>query len=196
MEGDAGARGPVTGVVLAGGRSRRFGRDKLSEPYRGRPLLHHAVGRLIEVCDEVVVVLAPETAEPAMPPGAGVRFARDELEGSGPLAGALAGLEAADGEWIVLAGGDMPDLRPAVLLEMLRASDEMGVVAASPPGGAACGTCSRPSRPSSSTSPRGPRSTPSVEPSPTSTTPPTSSGCEGVRPRPCRTNPSPSGGTR
>ena len=30
----------VAGVVLAGGRSTRFGRDKLSEPYRGMPMLH------------------------------------------------------------------------------------------------------------------------------------------------------------
>ena len=29
----------VTGLVLAGGRSSRFGRDKLAEPIDGRPLL-------------------------------------------------------------------------------------------------------------------------------------------------------------
>jgi molybdopterin-guanine dinucleotide biosynthesis protein A len=117
--------------VLAGGRSERFGRDKLVEGYRGRPLLHHPVSRLLEVCDRVVVVLAPDAEEPPMPAGAAVAFARDAVAEEGPLRGLAAGLEAANAEWVVLAGGDMPDLQPAVLLEMLRAGVETGIVAVS-----------------------------------------------------------------
>jgi molybdenum cofactor guanylyltransferase len=124
-------RGSVDGVVLAGGRSRRFGRDKLAEEYGGRPLLQHPVSRLLEVCGRVVVVLAPDGPEPPMPAGAPVEFARDAMEGEGPLRGLSAGLEVADADWIVLAGGDMPDLQPAVLREMLRAGLETGVVAVS-----------------------------------------------------------------
>jgi molybdenum cofactor guanylyltransferase len=117
--------------VLAGGRSSRFGRDKLAEPYEGRPLLQHPVSRLLEVCDRVVVVLAPGVEEPSMPAGTEVTFARDAIQGEGPLRGLSAGLEVANAEWIVLAGGDMPDLQPTVLLEMLRAGLETGVVAVS-----------------------------------------------------------------
>jgi molybdopterin-guanine dinucleotide biosynthesis protein A len=130
-EGSIAGKGSVAGVVLAGGRSRRFGRDKLAEEYGGRPLLQHPVSRLLEVCDRVVVVLAPDAAEPPMPAGAPVEFARDAIEGEGPLRGLSAGLEVADAEWIVLAGGDMPDLQPPVLREMLRAGLETGVVAVS-----------------------------------------------------------------
>jgi molybdopterin-guanine dinucleotide biosynthesis protein A len=114
-------------VVLAGGRSRRFGRDKLVEEYEGRPLLQHPVSRLLEVCDRVVVVLAPDAEEPAMPADASVAFARDAVEDEGPLRGLSAGLDATTADWVVLAGGDMPDLQPAVLLEMLRAGLETGV---------------------------------------------------------------------
>lgn len=114
----------ATGIVLAGGRSSRFGRDKLSEPYRGVPLVHHAVLRLGEVCDEVVVVLAPGSPEPTLPIGVPVRIARDALEGEGPLAGAYAGLLAVRSDLAVLAAGDMPDLRTPVLLEMLRVAEE------------------------------------------------------------------------
>ena len=123
--------GSVAGVVLAGGRSRRFGRDKLAEEYQGRPLLQHPVSSLLEVCDRVVVVLAPDAEEPPMPAGSAVAFARDAVVEDGPLRGLAAGLEAANAEWVVLAGGDMPDLQPAVLLEMLRAGVETGVVAVS-----------------------------------------------------------------
>jgi molybdopterin-guanine dinucleotide biosynthesis protein A len=115
--------------VLAGGRSRRFGRDKLAEQYEGRPLLQHPVSRLLEVCDRVVVVLAPDAEEPSMPAGLQVAFTRDAVEGEGPLRGLSAGLDVANAEWVVLAGGDMPDLQPAVLQEMLRAARETSVVA-------------------------------------------------------------------
>lgn len=115
--------------MLAGGRSSRFGRDKLAEPYEGRPLLQHPVSRLLEVCDNVIVVLAPDADEPSMPAGMQVKFTRDKTEGEGPLHGLAAGLDIVNTEWVVLAGGDMPDLQPAVLREMLRAARETGVVA-------------------------------------------------------------------
>ena len=109
----------MTGIVLAGGGSVRFGRDKLAEPYRGLPLLHHAIVRLAEVCGDVVLVLAPEVPEPELPMGATVRIARDAVEEGGPLAGVLAGLLDVSTEWALVAGGDMPELSAAVLLEML-----------------------------------------------------------------------------
>jgi molybdenum cofactor guanylyltransferase len=128
---EANPRAAVDGIVLAGGRSQRFGRDKLVEEYQGRPLLHHPVSRLLEVCDRVIVVLAPDAPEPMMPAGALVEFARDAIEDEGPLRGLAAGLEVANAGWVVLVGGDMPDLQPSVLLEMLRAGLETGAVAVS-----------------------------------------------------------------
>jgi len=117
----------ASAVVLAGGRSTRFGRDKLAEPFRGMPMLQHAVLRLGEVCSEVIVVLAPEAAEPSMPIGAAIRFVRDPREGEGPLAGAHAGLLAVGTELALLTGGDMPDLQTRVLLEMLRVAADADV---------------------------------------------------------------------
>jgi molybdopterin-guanine dinucleotide biosynthesis protein A len=77
----------------------------------------------------VIVVLAPDVSEPPMPAGVSVEFARDEIADEGPLRGLSAGLEGANSGWVVLVGGDMPDLQPAVLLEMLRAARETGAVA-------------------------------------------------------------------
>ena len=74
----------VTGVVLAGGRSTRFGRDKLAEPYRGMPMLQHAVLRLGEVCSEVIVgprSRRARTADADRRPGA-VRARSDRGRGS------------------------------------------------------------------------------------------------------------------
>jgi molybdopterin-guanine dinucleotide biosynthesis protein A len=119
----------VSGIVLAGGRSSRFGRDKLAVQYHGRPLLHHAVFRLAEVCDEIVVVIAPDVAEPSMPMSARVRAVRDDVEGEGPLAGAAAGLSALDAESALLVAGDMPELSVDVLREMIRIARGVTVAA-------------------------------------------------------------------
>ena len=113
--------------MLAGGRSSRFGSDKLSLTYGGVPLLHHPILRLAEVCDDVVVVIAPGVSAPALPVGVPARLARDAAEGEGPLAGLVAGLAEVRTGWALVAGGDMPDLSTAVLLEMLRVAAEAAV---------------------------------------------------------------------
>jgi molybdenum cofactor guanylyltransferase len=80
--------------------------------------------RLAEVCGEVLVVIAPEGEPPSLPAGAHVRVVRDATSGQGPLAGLLAGLAEAHTEWALVAGGDMPELAPRVLRELLRAGLE------------------------------------------------------------------------
>ena len=107
----------VTGIVLAGGRSSRFGRDKLAEPVGASTLLRRAIAALATVTTEVVVVAGPE-ANPDLPDG--VRLARDERAFEGPLAGCLAGLTAAGEPLALVVGGDMPTLQPAVLALLVR----------------------------------------------------------------------------
>jgi molybdopterin-guanine dinucleotide biosynthesis protein A len=115
-----------TGIVLAGGRATRFGSDKLRATYRGSPLVHHAALRLAELCDDVVVVLAPGVDGTGLPPG--VRTANDQTEGEGPLAGLHTGLLAAvRSDEVLVVGGDMPDLQLAVGREMFRVLEEASV---------------------------------------------------------------------
>lgn len=106
--------------MLAGGRSRRFGSDKLVASYQGRPLLHLPIEALASVCTEVIVSVAPDT-EPTLPEvEVGVRVAHDAKEGDGPLSGLLAALRLTWTTLAVVVGGDMPELNPRVLTGMLR----------------------------------------------------------------------------
>jgi molybdopterin-guanine dinucleotide biosynthesis protein A len=114
--------------VLAGGRSTRFGADKLAVSIRGRPLLHHAVAAVGACCEEVLVAVAPDRdpADPLLDPATlsqlvrgRVRIVRDPVPDGGPLVGARSGLEAATTDAALLAGGDMPGLLPAVLDDLL-----------------------------------------------------------------------------
>jgi molybdopterin-guanine dinucleotide biosynthesis protein A len=77
----------------------------------------------MELCDDVVVVMAPDADPAGLPEGA--RAVHDRVLGEGPLAGLQAGLLAAGASDLALvAGGDMPGLQPAVLRAMLAAAED------------------------------------------------------------------------
>ena len=105
-------------IVLAGGRSSRFGRDKLVEPIDGRPLLDYSIVAVRALTDEIVVVTAPG-AEPVVPEG--TTLVHDARPFEGPLAALDAGLTASRSDRVVVVGGDMPTLVPAVLGRLLAA---------------------------------------------------------------------------
>jgi molybdopterin-guanine dinucleotide biosynthesis protein A len=111
----------VAAVVLAGGRSSRFGRDKLAEPIDGRPMLWRSIDAVRPVVDEILVVIAPG-ADPSLPPLA--RSIRDPEAFEGPLAGAAAGLAASDADIVLIVGADMPWMLPAVLRRLVLALDD------------------------------------------------------------------------
>ena len=110
-------------IVLAGGASRRFGGDKLAEPIGGISLLSHAVRALDGIVDEIVVVVAPGRPSPTIdggPDGPPVLLVRDPEAFGGPLVGLRTGLAAARGTTVIVVGGDMPSLVPAVLELLLQ----------------------------------------------------------------------------
>lgn len=114
-----GPRADVGAIVLAGGRSTRFGSDKLAVEVDGSPLLRHAVDAALEVAAHVVVVgPAPE----GLP--AGVVVTREDPPYGGPYAAVVAGLDALDerAALVLLLAGDLVD--PAPLLPRLLAAVE------------------------------------------------------------------------
>ena len=109
----------VTGIVLAGGRSERFGSDKLAVELDGRPLLHLAIAAVAEMAGRLVVVVAPG-ADQALPEGlvARIDVVHDREAFGGPLVGLAAALAAVDTPTVLVAGGDMPRMVPAVLARL------------------------------------------------------------------------------
>ncbi len=112
-------------VILAGGKSSRMKRDKLSLEYGGESLLERAVKRFSACFDEVMVSVAdagkyPEFASRALP---------DVLPGLGPLSGLHAAIERfPDG--VFLAAGDMPFAEPKAALRIIELARENGSPAA------------------------------------------------------------------
>ncbi len=104
----------MTGIALAGGMSRRLGRNKALEPLGGKTLLQRVLDVLEEVCDEVLVVTAPGRELP--PLWGKVRLVTDTFPGRGPLAGLHAGLTQARTPYSWAVACDMPFLNPGLLL--------------------------------------------------------------------------------
>jgi molybdopterin-guanine dinucleotide biosynthesis protein A len=110
----------VSGIVLAGGVSRRLGRDKSMEMLGDRPLISRVIGRLSGVAEETVVVVNDERRrESLLPLIDAAESVVDAYPGKGPLEGIFTGLSAISAEWGIVVGCDMPFLNESLLREML-----------------------------------------------------------------------------
>ncbi|AQT79457.1 molybdenum cofactor guanylyltransferase [Mycolicibacterium litorale] len=119
---------PLAAIVLAGGASRRMGRDKatLPHPDAGTSMVEYTVGVLRSRCDPVFVIAAPGQALPALQ----AEVLRDEVRGVGPLLATGRGLRAAAAAGrprAFVSAVDMPFLS-ADLIEELAAHEGADVV--------------------------------------------------------------------
>lgn len=109
----------LAGVVLAGGESRRMGRDKatLPGPDGAATMVEFVVGVLSQRCDPIFVVAAPGQPLPQLT----ARVVRDEIQGLGPLPATGRGLRAAaeaGAQYAFVCAVDMP-LLTAELIDRL-----------------------------------------------------------------------------
>ncbi len=124
---------------MAGGESRRMGRDKLLLPVppNGVPLILHVVERLLPVVDHAIVLandakicaalrdtgdggLNPKVAGDG--PGTRVDCMADDESKQGPLGGLATGLRRVEG-WALAVAGDMPLVSPVVCKYLIGLAD-------------------------------------------------------------------------
>lgn len=115
----------VTGVLLAGGKSTRMGRDKCLVEIDEAPLWRRQLDLLATLSDDVVVV-AP--IWPAWCPPT-VRWIPDAALDHGPLGGLAAALDAATHERVLVLAVDLPGMTLDYLRRLLAQADStVGVV--------------------------------------------------------------------
>jgi len=107
------------GVVLAGGRSLRMGRDKALLPYRGRPLIEHMIALLQSANLSNVVVSGDYPQYQGIP---------DEHYQRGPLAGIFALYRRYADEQVLLIPVDMPNLTSACLNQLIAYDNRVNYV--------------------------------------------------------------------
>ena len=113
----------VSAIVLAGGMSRRLGRDKAIEPLDGRPLITRVIGRLAHLTQETVVVVNDDERASVLPLPDSAKVAVDAYPDKGSLGGIFTGLSAAEAGWGIVVACDMPFLNTDLLRHMLSLRD-------------------------------------------------------------------------
>jgi molybdopterin-guanine dinucleotide biosynthesis protein A len=114
----------VTGIILAGGKSSRLGRDKALVDSAGKPLIQRVADRLRAVVDDVIVV----TDRPAHFRFLGLQMTSDKYHNVGTLAGLHAGLAAMRSAYGLVVGCDMPLLNADLLRHIVSLRDGYDVV--------------------------------------------------------------------
>ncbi len=100
----------VTGIVLAGGLSRRLGRDKAVEQIGGQPLIGRVLDSLSLVTNELIIVVnTPERGQELPVPESAIVVV-DIYPDSGSLGGIFTGLSSSTNEWAIVVACDMPFL--------------------------------------------------------------------------------------
>jgi len=97
-------------VILAGGFSRRFGKDKGLVVLAGKPLVLHVIDRVSKVVDEVLVVVSSKDQKKKFEIilGEKANLLIDKNDSQTPLVGAITGLESAKDEYSLLLPCDTP----------------------------------------------------------------------------------------
>ena len=107
---------PLHGLILAGGRSSRMGRDKALIEYHSENQLLHTAALLRPQCQEVFVSCREEQAKTYR--HFGIPVISDSYLGIGPIGGLLSAQQAKpDAAWVV-AACDLPFLDEAIVRQL------------------------------------------------------------------------------
>jgi molybdopterin-guanine dinucleotide biosynthesis protein A len=124
----------ASGFVLAGGGSKRMGRNKALLPFRGMTLVEHIAGMVRQAAGSVTLI-----GDPAQLAHLGLPVVPDKLPASGPAGGIYTALTITSSDWNLIAGCDMPAITSGILLNLLRraavTSNPIDCLAAAGPDG-------------------------------------------------------------
>lgn len=114
----------MTGVILAGGKSERMGRDKLFLETAGMPLFERVYGVLDQVFKDIIVVANnPKWFHPY-----DVRVVPDLIPGKGALGGLYTGLRSVASDSVFCFAADMPFLNSQLIRYMIGKDPEGDVI--------------------------------------------------------------------
>lgn len=119
--------GEVSGVVLAGGKSKRMGMDKRHLSVHGKPLLDRVTSVLLELFPEVLLVLAEEDISRQ---DERMRIVTDLIPDCAAVGGLYTGLYHSRYPRVFVVACDMPFINPAVIELFLQKIDATDIVMA------------------------------------------------------------------
>ena len=115
----------LTGIILAGGRSRRLGQDKAVQSVGGIRIIDRVITKLSRVVESLTVVIDREERAGELEIDEKVEFIVDCYPDSGSLGGLYSGLKASTTTWSLLVACDMPFISGS-LIQYMRSKLETG----------------------------------------------------------------------
>ena len=113
----------ITGVVLAGGKSSRFGSNKALSKYGDETFLKHITALLQPYAKEVVISGSYPEYE-----SFGAAVLEDKISETGPLGGIYTALLYSSTPWILVLTCDMPFITNEIIMHMLAAGKGENVI--------------------------------------------------------------------
>ncbi|MGQ9627519.1 MAG: molybdenum cofactor guanylyltransferase [Anaerolineae bacterium] len=114
----------VSAIVLAGGKSSRFGQDKAFLEFGGEALIARVISRLAQIGREVIIVTNAMEKFSSMK----ANLVKDFYPGRGSLGGIYSGLRAARYPYGLVVACDMPFLNPELLRYLVSLASGYDVV--------------------------------------------------------------------
>jgi molybdopterin-guanine dinucleotide biosynthesis protein A len=109
-------------IILAGGASTRYGREKAIVTIRSETLLQRVLARVPAVCQEVVIVGTQTSAHSCLSGLVNARVVDDIIPGLGPIGGIYTGLRMSKARHNLVVACDMPFLNLRLLQHMIGVS--------------------------------------------------------------------------
>ncbi len=116
--------GNVSALILAGGKSRRMGRDKAFIEVDGEPMIARIIARLEPLSSDLIIVANDRDAYTPL----GIKIVGDVYPDMGSLGGIYSGLQAAREEHGLAVACDMPFLNLDLLRYLSSLADDYDVV--------------------------------------------------------------------
>jgi len=115
----------ITGIILAGGKSSRMGRDKGLCQFRGRKLVSYAIETLKPLCGRMLISANNDFEDYS---SFGLEVLSDEVKGIGPMGGILTCLKQSETEHNLVLSCDTPFVTTALFEFLLNNIEKRQVV--------------------------------------------------------------------
>ncbi|MFH1777215.1 MAG: molybdenum cofactor guanylyltransferase [Candidatus Omnitrophota bacterium] len=106
----------VTGIILAGGKSTRMGKDKSFIPVYGRPIIEIVIDKISSLTSQLLII----TNKPCLYRKYGIKTKKDILHEHGSLGGIYTSLVFSKTVYNLITACDMPFINMEVARYMIR----------------------------------------------------------------------------
>jgi molybdenum cofactor guanylyltransferase len=113
----------ISCIILAGGKSIRFGHDKILEKINNISLLDQVISTVQPICRDIIIVTANERAFTHLANRNNIKIVQDIIPGMGSLGGIYTGLVESKTHQNLVLAADMPFLNGALLRYMINAAE-------------------------------------------------------------------------